>query len=456
MRNYKVSKGLDIPLSGAPEPVIEDVAYSGAISVYPGTIAGIKAKVKVAEGDRVKRGSLLFIDKKDDSIQFTSPTSGVVKEVRLGARRALEEIVLEPDGGGAVEDYGSHGLETVQSLSRDFVLEVLLKSGLIQHIESRPFGNMARPVEKPKSIFVNGMNSGPFQPDINVVLKGQESAFQAGLYALGALTDGPVYLNLDGNREGHSECLTNADGVVVNTFSGPHPSGNTSIHIYHLDRIKPHDIVWAVKAVDVILIGRLLLEGNVPEHRVIALGGPGVKSEARKYYRVPLGSSLKTLLRDKLAGDDVRILNGDVLSGTILNPDGGLPSCCSGITVLPEVSERSFLGWLDPGFSFFSFSKAFLSPWLPKGKTYDLNTDEHGGHRAMVATGLYDRFMPMNIMVDYLIRAVLAHDTDEAVKLGILETAPEDFALCAYACPSKMNVVGIIREGLAEIEAEGI
>ena len=72
----------------------------------------------------------------------------------------------------------------------------------------------------------------------------------------------------------------------------------------------------------------------------------------------------------------------------------------------------------------------------------------------MVMTGLYDNYMPMRIMVDYLVRAALAHDTDEAVKLGILETEPEDFALCSFVCPSKMDIVGIIRNGLKEIEEE--
>ncbi len=62
----------------------------------------------------------------------------------------------------------------------------------------------------------------------------------------------------------------------------------------------------------------------------------------------------------------------------------------------------------------------------------------------------------MNIMVDYLVRAVLAHDTDEAVDLGLLETAPEDFALCAFACPSKMDLVDIVRKGLQEVEEEGL
>lgn len=74
----------------------------------------------------------------------------------------------------------------------------------------------------------------------------------------------------------------------------------------------------------------------------------------------------------------------------------------------------------------------------------------------MVMTGIYDKYVPMKIMVDYLVRAALAHDTDETVKLGILETDPEDFALCSYVCPSKMDIMGIVRNGLLEVEEEGL
>jgi Na+-transporting NADH:ubiquinone oxidoreductase subunit A len=309
---------------------------------------------------------------------------------------------------------------------------------------------MADATVTPKSIFVNGMATAPFQADIGTVIKGNESAFQAGLNALTRLTAGKVHLCL---AEGSP---IKAGGADVHFFAGPHPAGNTSVHIHHIDPIQPKDVVWAVKAVDLIQIGRLFLEGALPSSRVIAVGGPGVADGARKYYRVRIGSSLKTLLDGKLVAGETRIIGGDALAGAAVAADSYLRFADSAITVLLEDRERHYLGWIMPGLNFFSRSRTFLSRWLKPNAEWALGTNTHGSPRAMVLTGLYDQVLPMNILVDYLVRAVLAHDTDEAVKLGLLEVDPEDFALCAFVCPSKMDVVAIIRQGLAEVEKEGI
>jgi Na+-transporting NADH:ubiquinone oxidoreductase subunit A len=152
----------------------------------------------------------------------------------------------------------------------------------------------------------------------------------------------------------------------------------------------------------------------------------------------------------------MRLINGDVLSGSRMDDAPYLRFHQSEISVLPVDRERHFLGWTMPGFTQFSFSRLFVSSWLPRRKPWVLGTNLHGEERAMVLTGNYDKVMPLNIMVDYLVRAVLAGDTDEAISLGILETAPEDFALCDFICPSKIEVQEIIRKGLRQIEEEGI
>ena len=203
-------------------------------------------------------------------------------------------------------------------------------------------------------------------------------------------------------------------------------------------------------------MGQLLLRGEPPSTRVVALGGPGVKPEARKHYRMPIGAPLSRLLEGKLEAGEQRILHGDALSGTVLSMDDSLPFFASSLTVLPENHDRPFMGWLAPGWDLFSWSRTFLSTWLRRNREWALNTRKRGESRPMILTGLYDRYVPMNIMTDFLVRAVLAHDTDEAISLGILETDPEDFALCSFVCPSKIDVSGVIRQGLDEIEKEGL
>jgi Na+-transporting NADH:ubiquinone oxidoreductase subunit A len=287
------------------------------------------------------------------------------------------------------------------------------------------------------------------------VVKGQETAWQAGLDVLARLTQGSVHLCLDGRRQ-NAPALTGARNVHVHTFSGPHPAGNTSVHISRLAPIKPGDAVWTARAADVVAIGQLFLTGEYPSHRTISLAGPGVREASRQHYRMRIGTPLQGLFRGALADGELRIVNGDALSGRIASAADALRLFDVGFTVLREDRERHLLGWAVPGFSVFSASRSFASRWLPRSKPWDLGTNQHGEERPMVLTGLYDKYLPLNIMTDFLVRAVLANDTDEAIKLGILETDPEDFALCAFACPSKMDLVGIIRRGLRDVEREGL
>lgn len=452
----RIKKGYDLPLEGAPKAEIADAGASGLVTVYPGEYKGVKPRLKVAEGDKVKRGTVLFYNKKNDAMKVRSPAAGVVKSIVLGERRVIERIVIEAAGADDVESLPRFDLDGIMGLDRDKLVAHLLDTGLLSLIRQRPFSGMADPAAKPKSIFVNGMATAPFQADPNLLVRGEEMAFQAGLNALARLTAGPVFLCLDGRTQHPSAALSAAKNVQVHHFSGPHPSGNTSVHIHYLDPIEPHDVVWTTTVADTILLGKLLLDGALPASRVIALGGPGVKPDARRHYRVRIGESLSHILKDRLADGEQRIVRGDALSGMTARADESLRVSDSALFVLPEGRERFFMGWLMPGWSAFSRSPTFLSTWLRRGAKWALDTNKHGSNRAMVLTGLYDRYLPMNIMVDFLVRAILAKDTDEAIKLGILETDPEDFALCAFACPSKFDLVGIVRQGLEQIEREGI
>ncbi|HMP75516.1 MAG TPA: Na(+)-translocating NADH-quinone reductase subunit A [Kiritimatiellia bacterium] len=456
MASFSIRKGLTIKLAGAPESAIAEAPETPAVAVMPAEFGPIKPRLDVKEGDAVKRGQALFHDKKRPSLHGVAPAAGTVSSIVYGPRRVIERIIITRSAADEAQAYPRHEPAAIKTMDRAALIELLENTGFINLIRQRPFGRAANPEAAPKSIFINGMATGPFQADINALIKGREIAFQAGIDALSRLTTGKVFLCLDG-RATNAQALTEARNAEVHTFEGPHPSGNTSVHISRLDPMKPTDIVWTVKAVDLLQIGHLLLNGEVPSHRVIALGGPGVAEGARRYYRVRVGQSLSSLLDGRLASGEQRIIRGDIFSGEKTGADDIVRLLDSGYTVLPEDRERHLLGWLMPGFKYFSVSRAFISPWLGGlSKEWALGTNQHGELRPMVLTGVYDKYMPMNILVDYVVRAVLANDTDEAVKLGILETLPEDYAVCAFACLSKMDLVGIIRKGLADIEKEGI
>ncbi len=455
MASFTIRKGFDLRLAGLAEAALVEARESATVAVFPPDIHGLKARLLVQEGEVVQRGQALVQDKRNDAFRLTAPSGGTVQQIVFGPRRFLEKIVIAFDPRATAVSFGRYNAGQIISLERAQLLDLLQASGLLSLIRQRPFSRMASPAATPKSIFVNAGSTAPHAPDPAVLLKGREAAFQAGLDALTRLTAGKVHLCLHAGRT-NPACLTGARNVEVHTFSGPHPAGNSSIHISRLDPIRPHDVVWTITAGDVALIGELLLTGEVPSHRIICCSGTGLAEGARRYYRVRAGAPLAALLEGRLAAGEQRIIRGDVLSGAKTTADDHLHLRDTQLTVIPEDRERHLLGWMMPGASVFSLSKAFLSGWLSGGRVWSLGTNQHGEHRPMVLTGLYDRYLPLNILTDYLVRAVLANDTDEAVKLGILETDPEDFAPAAVACPSKMDLPGIIRRGLDDIEKEGI
>lgn len=452
LAEFIIKKGLDIKVLGKPAPEIEEYANPQLFAVYPNEFEGLKPRLKVVAGDSVKRGDILFENKKNEKMLFRSPCSGTVKAVNLGARRAPIEILIEAGAKEESVTFDTYTKESVGSLSRKQVVDHLLNTGLWPLIKQRPFSKIADPDATPKAIFVNAASSAPFQADFSLVLQGDEAAFETGLAALAKLTEGKIHL-----CKSAGSTIPDFSDAISHTFSGPHPSGNTSVHINRISPIQPHDTVYTLPAQDVILIGKLLLTGELPRTKVIALGGPAVKEENRKHYRVALGASLTPLLSNALETDmELRVISGNILWGDIVKAETCVRYYGSEFFVLEEDRSRSLMGWTMPGLMQYSSHRVNLSSLLCKAKTWKLGTSLNGSLRAMVVTGWMDKHQPLNVMTDYMVRASLAHDTEEMVQLGILETAPEDFALASFVDPHKTDVCKIIKQGLEEIEEEGI
>lgn len=451
MANFKIKKGFDVNVEGKPASDIEDYAEQQLFAVYPSEFEGLKPRLSIKAGDSVKRGDVLFAHKKNEKMLFRSPCCGTIKAVNLGARRFPVEILIERAADEENVTFDSYTRDSVAQLSREQVADHLLNAGLWPLIKQRPFNKIADPNTTPKAVFINAASSAPFQADFTLILKGDEEAFQTGINALAKLTDGKVHLCKSAGSD-----IPEFANAESHTFSGKHPSGNTSVHINRISPIQPHDTVYTIAAQDVVLIGKLLITGELPRTKVIALGGPAVKPEFRKHYRVQLGASLAPLLQQALEGEEVRVISGNVLWGDQVGSNTAARFYGSELFVLEEDRSRHFMGWTTPGLFQYSAHRVNLSSILGFTHEWKLGTSMHGSHRAMVVTGWMDKHQPLNIMTDYLVRAALAHDTDEMIQLGILETDPEDFALAAFVDPHKTDVCGIIKRGLEEIEEEGI
>lgn len=446
-RFIRLKKGFDIHLAGKAEPRIATVEQPETFVIKPTDFHGIyMPKPVVKEGDVVKAGSVLFHDKRNEKIVFTAPVSGEIVEVKRGEKRKLLEIKILADKTFEHLNFPKYSVSDLANLTREKAIEQLLESGVWVNIVQRPFGIVADPNEKPKSIFISAFDSAPLAPDYNVLFKGQEQYFQAGIDVLKKLTSGPVHVNVHTERE-ISSVFSQAKGVELNKFSGPHPSGCVGVQIHHIDPINKGDVVWTIQPQGVIQIGKLFLNGIYDASRIIALAGSEVKQP--QYYKTYTGASVKKFLANNLKSEHVRVISGNVLTGTNVGKEGHLGFFDHLITVIPEGDYYEFLGWIKPSFNKLSLHRAFgLLSFLNPKKEYVVDSNTHGEPRAFVQTGVFEKVTPMDILPTYLLKAIIAEDFDEMEALGIYEVIEEDLALCEFVDVSKHNVQELVREGI--------
>ncbi len=437
----KIKKGLNIPLKGKAEKVLTDPGLPGKFAVKPIDFPGIRPKMLVRPDDAVKAGTPLFFDKYKPGVMFTSPVSGRVVAVNRGERRKILEVVIKRDDRIDYEDFGK---ADPGSLDRKDVVERLLKSGLWPLLRQRPYGIIPGPNDTPRSIFISGFDTAPLAPDYDFVMQDSRSEFRTGIDVLKKLSGGKVYLNLNGDYP-PSDVFKDLSGIEYNYFSGPHPAGNVGVHIHHLDPVHKNGAVWYINPQDILVLGRLFLNGTVDFSRIIALTGSEIVKP--RYYRSMMGASVNILVKDNVNEGNNRYISGNVLTGKRIPSGGFVGFYDSQVTVIPEGDNYRFMGWASPGLDRFSASRSFFS-WLMPGKDYRHDTNYNGGERAYVMTGQYERVLPMDIIPQQLVKAIMVEDIDKMENLGIYEVVEEDLALCEYVCTSKIEVQTLLRRGI--------
>jgi Na+-transporting NADH:ubiquinone oxidoreductase subunit A len=442
-QNIKLNKGFDINLVGKAEKKIGELPMSETFALKPADFVGMaRPKLLVKEGENVKAGSPIMVDKLAEDVFYCSPVSGEIAEIVRGAKRKVLEIRILADKEVSFESFEKHA--DVSSLSKEDAIAQMMKGGVWPQIIQRPFGIVANPADTPKNIFVSTFDTHPLAPDMNFLLEGEEKYFEAGIEVLSKLTGGTVHVNH--NAETNESFKTSH--AQNNTFSGAHPAGNVGVQIHHLSPIHKGEKSWTVHPYGVTQIGKLFLEGKYDASKVIALTGSEVT--APQYYKTYSGCSINKLIDGTIAEGYVRYVSGNVLTGHQLNSTGYLGHYHNQITVIPEGDDYEVFGWILPTFKKLSFHKAFgLMSYLGgKNKEYVVDTNLKGGHRTFVQTGEFEKVVPMDILPTHLIKAILAEDFDDMEGLGIYEVIEEDLALCEFIDVSKNEIQAILRDGL--------
>ena len=444
----KITKGLDLPIQGAPEQKIQDGNSVTRVAILGEEYIGMRPTMHVQEGDKVKKGQMLFEDKKNPGVKFTAPAAGNVVEVNRGAKRVLQSVVIQLEGDES-EVFAKYSSAELASLDAAKVQESLVNSGMWTAFRTRPYSKSPALDSKPNSIFVSVMDTNPLAADPQIIIAQRNEDFANGLLVIGRLTDGKVFVN----KASGADIAMGDASVEVNEFSGVHPAGLVGTHIHYLDTVGQRKKVWHVGYQDVIAIGSLFTTGELDSTRVISLAGPEAKKP--RLVRTLSGADITELTANEANPGEMRVLSGSVLQGNhAFGVHGYLGRFHNQVSILREGREKELFGWIKPGVNQHSVTRAYFGHFSPK-KLFSMTTTTNGSDRSMVPIGNYERIMPLDILPTLLLRDMISGDTDGAQSLGCLELDEEDLALCTYVCPGKYNYGPILRECLDEIEKEG-
>jgi Na+-transporting NADH:ubiquinone oxidoreductase subunit A len=453
MVHIQVKRGLDIPIQGAPlTNTIHTFAKPKQVALNLEEFSEVKFRPLVKVGDTVQIGQPLCEDKDVPGRMFVSPAQGHVFDIRRGEKRKLLAIVIDVD---EKEEHVARAPLKLATVSRNALIEFMLETGLFVHIHQRPFKRLAHPAKLPRSIFVKALESAPFVPSCEAQVQGYEHEFQVGLNALKMLTDGPVHLVMHKNTT--CKAFLDAKNVVKHTAEGPHPVANHSLHIGEIDPIeKTSDVVWTVDVVDVVAIGHLIEHGKMKLERIVTLAGSVVDEKKRGLYKVRQGMPIAEMIASKMSSKEpVRWISGNVLTGHQVQDFDFLGFYTTCLTALSDTTSRQFLSFFRLGADKYTASGAYLSGHLnPKTHFYNFTTSQHGEERAFIDGSVYERVMPLKVLPMQLVRAVMAEDYELAQEYGLLEVDSEDFALCEFVCPSKIEMVEIVKNGLKQYAKE--
>ncbi|XQW86993.1 Na(+)-translocating NADH-quinone reductase subunit A [Thalassotalea piscium] len=442
-----IKKGLDVPVSGAPQQVIHDGSPIKSVATLGEEFVGMRPTMFVKVGDRVKKGQAIFEDKKNPGVKFTAQAAGVVTEVNRGEKRVLQSVVIEIDGNEQ-ETFTSYSAEDLTTIPRENVVDTLVNSGLWTALRTRPFSKIPAIDTTPAAIFVSAMDTNPLAANPEVIINEQSEAFQHGLVVLSRLTEGEIFVS-----KAPGANIPVAANSVVTEFAGKHPAGLVGTHIHFLKPVSAERVVWHLNYQDVIAFGKLFTTGELDNSRVISLAGPAATNP--RLVRTMLGANISDLIEGETIEGEVRVVSGSLLQGQVAkNVHSYLGRYHVQVSLLLEGRDKEFMGYLSPGANMFSVTRAYLSHLFPN-KLFNMTTTTNGSSRAMVPIGNYERVMPLDILPTMFLRDLASGDTDSAQLLGALELDEEDLALCTFVCPGKTDYGVLLRECLTIIEKEG-
>lgn len=434
----KLKKGLDLKIAGGiKDTTVRDVDAK-LFAIIPDDFPGFKPKVDVKEGDAVFAGAPIMHDKNHEDVKLVAPVGGIVKAVVRGERRKVLRIEIEQNDAQSVRQF-----DIPEKMTADEAMRLLSISGLLAEMRQRPYDIVPNPDNAPRDIFVTAIDSAPLAISPELSVADQAAKLEAGVKLLKAACKGKIFISV--RPDSHLPVIAGSERVEV---SGPHPAGNAGVQAANIAPVNKGETIWTLNIITLYRIGQLVTTGCPDFSTLVAVTGPEVVSPC--VVRTYEGAAVKPMLdvaKVKNSDHHIRIISGNVLTGVATQADGFIHFPYRQLTVIAEGDDKAeFMGWAS-----FSPSKASESPTFPghfSKKPITPDARLNGGRRAMIMSGEYDRVMPMDILPEYLLKAIIGRNIDSMEKLGIYEVAPEDFGGAEYVDTSKLPLQQIVREGL--------
>jgi len=397
------------------------------------------SEVSVKDGQRVNSGDTLAKDPDNYGVRLLVPRAGVVRLKKEENHIVLEEVAkLEEHVDMAKEELSHIERQMGAAGIKRYKLHIL---GAWQFFYDAHTGALPDPLGTPQAIIVSTLSLEPFVARGDVQLHKRLSNFTRGLEQLQSLLEyQPIYLVLPDIKSEFANLIRkHIRGYAwVKMLEIPltYPYDDFAILVRKLGLKRNKGPVWAVRTEGVLAVDRALTLEKPCLVRIISIGGTGVNSPT--HIRVMPGYPIRRI-KDKYVFEPVaRMINGGILTGELLGAQTlGIDAECRGITILPELKDREFLGFIRPGWDRSCYAACYLSSVRERFRER-LTTGLHGEARPCISCNFCEEVCPANI-TPHLIHKYLYRDLIEEAEQARVDLCVE-CGLCSYVCPSKIDL----------------
>jgi Na+-transporting NADH:ubiquinone oxidoreductase subunit A len=438
MKTLKIPRGFNLNVAEQPGLDCTYLDLPPSLGCCAGDIAHIRPKLLVKEGQRVKTGEPLFTDKRDTTIQYVSPGTGVVEKVVYGARRRLMEVVIATEAEDEYVEYDSVDLNGITGMSRDALVSTLKKGGLWQGLRQFPALDFADPDHSPAMIIVAMDGKDLFSPRPDIILKDNITAFEAGMAILRQFSNRLAVVCRESSLEGIGNIVSSVVDQITHTASDIYPAWHPGVMLYHIKQEAAENSAWCVDLDHLIMMGRFMLSGRYPVDKIVTVTRLG---ERRPHMRVRQGMPLSALV-EKMPENS--IVTTGRFNGRILEEDAHIGFFENTVNIIEAGPGEELFGFVRPGLNKPTVSSTFLSSLFKRPAKMDCTL--HGEPRACINCSYCERICPNDLMPSFIMKALHADELEDALALGLMDCCR--CGLCSFTCPSKIELTRILSDAM--------